>query len=205
MKRPDFKNSALIIIDIQNDFCPGGALAVPDGDSIISTINSLCSQFRLVIAAQDWHPVKHISFASTHPGKQVYDTIPWNNDTQILWPDHCIAGSPGSAFHPALNTDLCSLIIRKGINLEIDSYSAFFENDHITPTGLAGYLEEQKITSLVLCGLATDYCIYYSALDAVKLGFSVSVLQEGVRGVNQPEGSIEAAISDMQQKGIEFI
>ncbi len=205
MKRSDFTNSALIIIDIQNDFCPGGALAVAKGDSIISLINSLCSQFRLVAATQDWHPPKHISFASTHPGKQVYSTVPWNNDTQVLWPDHCIAGSHGSAFHPDLNTDLCSIIIRKGTSVEMDSYSAFFENDHLTPTGLAGYLAEQKISSLVLCGLATDYCIYYSALDAVKLGFTVSVLQEGVRGVNQPEGSVEKAKSDMEQKGIKFI
>ena len=200
-----FKNSALLIVDVQNDFCPGGALAVPDGDSIIPVINSLCSQFRLVVATQDWHPKGHISFASTHPGKQVYDTIPWNNDHQVLWQDHCIAGSSGSAFHPALDTDLCSMIIRKGTTAEMDSYSAFFENDHTTPTGLAGYLETQNISSVVLCGLATDYCIYYSAIDAVNLGFSVSILQDGVRGVNIPEGSIVSAISDMKRQGIKFI
>jgi len=202
-----FENSALLIIDVQNDFCPGGALAVPDGDSIIPVINSLCSKFRLVVATQDWHPKGHISFASTHPGKQVYETIPWNNDNdhQLLWQDHCVAGSFGSAFHPDLHTDLCSMIIRKGITAGMDSYSAFFENDHSTTTGLSGYLKAQNISSLVLCGLATDYCIYYSALDAVKLGFTVSVLEKGVRGVNQPQGSVVSAIAEMKQQGIKFI
>ena len=205
MEKSTFANSALLIIDVQNDFCPGGTLAVPDGDSIIPVINSLGSQFRLVAAAQDWHPKEHISFASNHPGKQAYDTVPWKNEMQVLWPDHCIAGSPGSAFHPALNTDLCSIIIRKGTNAQIDSYSAFFENDHTTPTGLTGYLQTLGISSVVLCGLATDYCIYYSAVDARKLGFTVSVLQEGIRGVNQPEGSTLSAISDMKQQGITFM
>jgi nicotinamidase/pyrazinamidase len=200
-----FENSALLIVDVQNDFCSGGALSVPGGDSIIPLINSLSSQFSIVAATQDWHPVNHISFASTYPGKQVYDTVPWNNDTQVLWPDHCVAGSHGAAFPPALNTDLYNMIIRKGTTKEMDSYSAFFENDHTTPTGLSGYLKEQNISSLVLCGLATDYCIYYSAIDAVKLGLSVFILENGVRGVNQPEGSIAAAIEDMKQQGIKFI
>jgi len=205
VEKSTYANSALLIIDVQNDFCPGGTLAVPDGDSIIPLINSLCSQFRLVAATQDWHPNDHISFASNHPGTQVYDTIPWKKDMQVLWPDHCIAGSPGSAFHPALNTDLCSIIIRKGTNAKMDSYSAFFENDHTTTTGLTGYLQTLGISSIVLCGLATDYCIYYSAVDALNLGFTVSVLQEGIRGVNQPEGSTASAISDMKQLGIKFI
>ena len=205
MTESTFKNSALLIVDIQNDFCPGGALAVPDGDSIIPLINSLCRQFHFVIATQDWHPEKHISFASSHHGKQVHDSIPWNGGTQILWPDHCIAGSHGADFHPDLLTESCNMIIRKGTSSEMDSYSAFYENDHTTPTGLAGYLEAQKISSIVLCGLATDYCIYYSAIDAVNHGFSVYILKDGVRGVNIPEGSVESAISDMKRQGVIFI
>lgn len=204
MSESNSKNSALVIVDVQNDFCPGGALAVSEGDSVITVINSACSQFELIIATQDWHPLNHISFASSHPGKQVYDTIPWNSDTQILWPDHCVAGSVGAEFHPELKTDFCSMILRKGTSTDMDSYSAFFENDHITPTGLTGYLRARGITSVVLCGLATDYCIYFSAIDAVTMSFSVSILKKGIRGVNIPDGNVENAITDMKRHGIQF-
>jgi nicotinamidase/pyrazinamidase len=194
---------ALIIIDVQNDFCPGGALAVSGGDEIVSGINDLMLEFSAVILTQDWHPAGHSSFASAHPGKTPYDMIDMPYGPQVLWPDHCIQGSIGAAFHPDLVTDRADLIIRKGYNPKIDSYSAFFENDHTTPTGLEGYLRTRGITTLTMVGLATDFCVNYSALDAAKLGFSVAVRQELCRAIDL-DGSLDSAIAAMSDAGVKL-
>ena len=166
---------ALIVIDVQNDFCPGGALAVAQGDAIVSGINALMDDVDAVVLTQDWHPAGHSSFASSHAGKAPLEMIEMPYGPQVLWPDHCIQGSAGADFHADLHQDRADLIIRKGYNPAIDSYSAFFENDHKTPTGLDGYLRSRGVTKLVLCGLATDFCVGFSALDAVAQGFDVTV------------------------------
>lgn len=175
---------ALIVIDVQNDFCPGGALAVPEGDLIVPGINALMDQFQTVILTQDWHPAGHSSFASSHAGKAPMEMIDMPYGPQVLWPDHCVQGSEGAAFHADLNTTRADLIIRKGYNPAIDSYSAFFENDQTTPTGLEGYLRTRAITDLVMVGLATDFCVNFSAVDAAKLGFNVSVKQDLCRAID---------------------
>ena len=167
---------ALIVIDIQNDFCPGGALAVAGGDAIIPRANALMHAFPIVVLTQDWHPPNHSSFASNHPGKGPFETVVMPYGDQTLWPDHCIWGTDGARFHKDLHTDPADLIIRKGFRPEIDSYSAFFENDRRTPTGLDGYLRNRGVTALTFVGLATDYCVAYSALDAAQLGFKATVL-----------------------------
>ena len=166
---------ALIVVDIQNDFCPGGALAVAGGDEIVPLVNALTGAFDHVVLTQDWHPAGHSSFASTHPGRQPFETIDMPYGPQTLWPDHCVQGTKGADFHPGLDRTKAQLVIRKGFRAAIDSYSAFFENDHTTPTGLAGYLKERGISDLTFVGLATDYCVAYSALDAVRHGFSATV------------------------------
>ena len=176
-------SDALLVIDLQNDFCPGGALAVEEGDSIIPTINSLATKFPHAILTQDWHPPKHISFASTH-NKQHYETIQAPYGPQTLWPDHSVQHSEGAAFHPALNVPQAELILRKGFRPHIDSYSAFLENDHITPTGLAGYLRERELPRLFLCGLAYDFCVRFSAIDGHNLGFETIVIEDITRPVN---------------------
>ncbi len=191
---------ALIVIDMQNDFCPGGALAVADGDTIVPGINGLMDDFPTVILTQDWHPADHSSFASNHPGKKPVETIEMPYGPQVLWPDHCVQGSKGAEFHPDLRTD-GDLIIRKGFRANIDSYSAFFENDQKTPTGLDGYLRDRNITAITLVGLATDFCVSYSALDAVGLGYKVIVLTELSRGIDL-DGSLSAAIEDMKKAGV---
>ncbi len=192
--------SALIVIDVQNDFCPGGALAVPEGDAVVAPINAMMARFDTVILTQDWHPAGHQSFASEHPGKAPYDTVELPYGTQVLWPDHCIQQTPGAAFHQDLRTD-ADLIIRKGFRTEIDSYSAFFENDQKTVTGLAGYLRERGISDLTMVGLATDFCVAYSALDARKLDFEVTVALSACRGIDL-NGSLDAALSDMTAAGV---
>lgn len=195
---------ALLVIDVQNDFCPGGALAVTDGDAIVPGINALMDDFSAVILTQDWHPAGHSSFASSHPGKSGMDLIDMPYGPQVLWPDHCIQGSPGAAFHADLNTDRADLIIRKGYNPAIDSYSAFFENDHTTPTGLEGYLRTRGITDLTLVGLATDFCVNYSAVDAARLGFTVTVRMDLCRAIDF-DGSLDAARTGMREKGVKLI
>ncbi len=195
---------ALIVIDVQNDFCPGGALAVNDGDSIITGINALMDDFQTVVLTQDWHPADHASFAANHDGAEPFSLTEMPYGPQVLWPVHCVIGSPGAALHRDLRTDPAQLVIRKGFRPEIDSYSAFFENDRETPTGLEGYLDSRGITQLTLVGLATDYCVAYSALDAVKLGFKVSVRRDLCRAIDL-NGSLEEARAQMIGAGVVLI
>lgn len=192
---------ALIVIDVQNDFCPGGALAVPEGDLIVPGITALMTEFPVVILTQDWHPAGHSSFASEHPGKAPMEMTEMPYGPQVLWPDHCIQGSIGAQFHPDLTVDRADLILRKGFNRAIDSYSAFFENDRTTPTGLEGYLRTRGITRLTMVGLATDFCVNYSAVDAAKLGFEVTVRQDLCRAIDFG-GSLAAAQAGMTQAGV---
>lgn len=192
---------ALIVIDVQNDFCPGGALAVAGGDEIISRINGLMNDFATVVLTQDWHPANHASFAANHPGAAPFSLIQMAYGPQVLWPTHCVIGSDGAAFHPDLRTDPAQLIVRKGFRAEIDSYSAFFENDHTTPTGLEGYLRSRGVTSVTLVGLATDYCVAYSALDAARLGFKVTVLEGACRAIDL-NGSLAEARDRMRAAGV---
>jgi nicotinamidase/pyrazinamidase len=192
---------ALIVIDVQTDFCPGGALAVADGDAILPVVNRMIAKADHVVLTQDWHPAGHSSFASSHPGKAPFETVAMPYGDQTLWPDHCIQGAPGAAFHPALDWTKAELVIRKGFRPAIDSYSAFYENDHATPTGLAGYLRERGLTELTLCGLATDYCVAYSALDAVREGFSVTVALEACRAIDLG-GSLAAMTDRMRAAGV---
>lgn len=192
---------ALIVIDVQNDFCPGGALAVEHGDEIVQPINALMAEFDAVVLTQDWHPAGHSSFASTHDGKAPFDMVEMAYGPQVLWPDHCIQGSPGANFHTELEVDRADLIIRKGFRAAIDSYSAFFENDHKTPTGLEGYLRTRGIDTLTLVGLATDFCVNFSAVDAAKLGFAVTVRQDLCRGIDL-DGSLKAALDGMKEADV---
>lgn len=194
-------DKALIVIDVQNDFCPGGALAVPGGDEVVPEINRMIGEFDHVVLTQDWHPAGHSSFASSHPGKNPFETTTMPYGKQTLWPDHCIQGSDGAAFHPALEWTSAELVIRKGFRPEIDSYSAFFENDHTTPTGLGGYLAERGFTAVTLAGLATDFCVGFSALDAVRLGLSVEVRLSACRGIDL-DGSVDAMCGRMRDAGV---
>lgn len=193
--------AALIVIDVQNDFCPGGALAVADGDAIVAGINARMAEFGAVVLTQDWHPQGHSSFASAHPGRSAFESIEMPYGPQTLWPDHCVQGSVGAAFHPGLQTDRADLIVRKGFRRAIDSYSAFFENDRTTPTGLEGYLRSRGIDAVTLVGLATDFCVNYSALDAARLGFAVRVESGLCRGIDLG-GSLGAAMTAMQKAGV---
>ena len=195
---------ALLVVDIQNDFCPGGALPVPEGDAIVPAVNTLMNAFNAVILTQDWHPPAHQSFASQHEGHAPYDTIGMPYGEQVLWPDHCVQGSDGAAFHPDLNTDRADLIIRKGFRPEIDSYSAFYENDGTTVTGLTGYLEARGIDGLVVVGLATDFCVKWSATDGATEGFDVWVVEDATRGIDQ-NGSMDAAWKAMGDAGVQVI
>ena len=192
---------ALIVIDVQNDFCPGGALEVDDGDAIVAGINSLMPDFGAVVLTQGWHPAGHSSFASGHDGRSPYEMTEMPYGPQVLWPDHCIQGSLGAKFHTELQTDRADLIIRKGFNPAIDSYSAFFENDHETPTGLEGYLRTRGIERLTMVGLALDFCVNFSAVDAAKLGFDVTVREDLCRAIDL-EGSLAAAREGMQAAGV---
>lgn len=191
---------ALIVVDVQNDFCPGGALAVPGGDEVVAPINAMMDRFDAVILTQDWHPAGHSSFASSHPGKAPFDTTEMPYGPQVLWPDHCVQGTEGAAFHKDLRTD-GDLIIRKGFRPAIDSYSGFFENDQTTPTGLEGYLRSRGITGVTLAGLATDFCVAFTALDAARLGFGVTVQLSACRAIDL-EGSLQAALLQMEGSGV---
>ncbi len=195
---------ALLIVDLQNDFCPGGALAVPEGDTIVPTVNTLLGNFDHVLMTQDWHPEGHRSFASSHRHYEPYDVIEMDYGEQVLWPDHCVQGTEGAEFHPDLDTTHSELIIRKGFRPEIDSYSAFYENDGETSTGLAGYLHERSIDTLYLCGLATDFCVKWSALDGREEGFDVYVIEDATRGIDQ-DGSLQQAWTEMEEAGVEVI
>ncbi|WP_410001726.1 bifunctional nicotinamidase/pyrazinamidase [Singulisphaera sp. GP187] len=195
------ENRALLVVDVQNDFCPHGALAVPEGDLVVPIINKLSRRFTHVILTQDWHCDDHLSFASSHPGMKPMTLIELHYGPQILWPDHCVQGTPGAQFHPDLDLDRCDMIIRKGYRRDIDSYSAFFENDRQTPTGLAGYLRERGLTRLFIVGLATDFCVAYSAIDACRLGFEVTVIENACRGIDV-EGSLAASWQQMAEAGV---
>ena len=192
---------ALIVIDVQNDFCPGGALAVAEGDEIICRINGLMGEFATVVLTQDWHPANHASFADNHPGAEPFTLIQMPYGPQVLWPTHCVQGSRGADFHQDLRTDPAHLIVRKGFRPEIDSYSAFFENDHVTPTGLDGYLRSRGVTAVTLVGLATDYCVAYSALDAARLEFKATVLEGATRAIDL-NGSLSEARDKMRAAGV---
>jgi nicotinamidase/pyrazinamidase len=197
--RPD---DLLLVIDVQNDFCRDGRLAVADGDDVVPVVNRLAQRFEHMVLTQDWHPPGHSSFATSHPGRAAFESVEMPYGQQTLWPDHCVQGTPGAAFHPALETERAELVIRKGFRPGIDSYSAFHENDRRTPTGLAGYLGERNLQRIFLVGLATDYCVHYSAIDARRLGFDVVVIEAGCRAIDLA-GSLAAAWSGMTEAGVQ--
>ena len=200
----DPQSDVLVVIDVQNDFCPGGALAVARGDEVVPIINRLSAQFGSAVLTQDWHPPGHRSFASSHPGQAAYATVEVDYGAQTLWPDHCVQGSRGADFHAGLDVACAQLVIRKGFRPSIDSYSAFFENDRKTPTGLAGYLRERGFRRVVLTGLATDYCVAYSAIDAAQLGFASVVMLEACRAIDLG-GSLATAMDAMQKAGVMLV
>jgi nicotinamidase/pyrazinamidase len=195
---------ALIVIDVQRDFCPGGALPVPNGDSVIPVIHRIAPRFQHIVLTQDWHPPGHISFASTHPGKKVHDAIPTSEGEQRLWPDHCVQGTRGADLHPDLRLPQAGLILRKGFRSQMDSYSAFFENDHATPTGLAGYLRERGLERLFFAGLAYDFCVGFSALDARRCGFAATVLRDACRAIDA-SGSVAAMEAAFACDGVSIL
>ena len=194
-------HAALLVIDVQPDFCPGGALAVPDGDAIIPLINRLATRFETVILTQDWHPADHISFAASHPGKQPFEMIELPYGKQVLWPSHCVMGTPGAALHPALDIPHARMILRKGGNRLVDSYSAFLEADRASKTGLDGYLRSLGITDLYLCGLATDFCVAWSAEDARAFGFNATIIEDACRAIDL-NGSLDAAWTKLAAAGV---
>jgi nicotinamidase/pyrazinamidase len=198
------ERDVLLVVDVQNDFCPGGALAVPGGDAIAPAVNRLAHDFAHVILTQDWHPPGHSSFASAHPGKRTFDTVAMPYGAQILWPDHCVQGTPGAVFHQGLDIPHAELIVRKGFHPAIDSYSAFQENDRKTPTGLAAYLRERGFGRVTLCGLATDFCVLYSALDARAAGFAATVVLDACRGLDV-DGSLARALDAMRAAEVELL
>ncbi|WP_411960937.1 bifunctional nicotinamidase/pyrazinamidase [Pseudomonas mandelii] len=201
---PNASRTALLVIDVQNDFIPGGQLPVPEGDLIVPLINRLGDRFKQVIIAQDWHPPGHASFASSHPGREPYEVIELPYGAQTLWPDHCVRATAGAELHKDLNLPHAQLIIRKGCNPDIDSYSAFLEADRKTTTGLAGYLKERGIDTLYLVGLALDFCVMFSALDARAAGFNVFVVLDACRAIDL-DGSLAAAIERMQVAGVDLV
>ncbi|MDD1010213.1 bifunctional nicotinamidase/pyrazinamidase [Pseudomonas shahriarae] len=201
---PISSRAALLVIDVQNDFIPGGKLPVPEGDHIVPLINRLARQFKQVVIAQDWHPIGHASFASSHPGHQPYDVIQLPYGEQTLWPEHCVQATPGAELHPELDLPHAQLIIRKGCNPDIDSYSAFLEADRRTTTGLSGYLKERGIDTVYMVGLALDFCVMYSALDARAAGFNAFVVRDACRAIDM-NGSLAAAIDRMQGAGVGLI
>lgn len=201
---PISSRTALLVIDVQNDFIPGGQLPVPEGDHIVPLINRLARQFKQVVIAQDWHPAGHASFASSHPGHQPYDVIELPYGEQTLWPEHCVQATPGAELHPELDLPHAQLIIRKGCNPDIDSYSAFLEADRRTTTGLSGYLKERGIDTVYMVGLALDFCVMYSALDARAAGFNAFVVLDACRAIDM-NGSLAAAIDRMQGAGVGLI
>jgi nicotinamidase/pyrazinamidase len=194
----------LLVIDVQNDFCRNGKLAVADGDDVVPVVNRLAQRFDHMVLTQDWHPPGHSSFATSHAGRAAFESIEMPYGQQTLWPDHCVQGSPGANFHPDLSTERAELVIRKGFRPDIDSYSAFYENDRRTPTGLAGYLRERDLRRLFLAGLATDYCVHYSAIDARRLGFEVVVIESGCRAIDLA-GSLAAAWTAVAEAGVQRV
>ncbi len=197
-------HEALIVIDVQVDFCPGGALAVTDGDRIVAGVNALLDEFAVSVLTQDWHPADHVSFAVNHAGTQPYDTIELPYGEQTLWPAHCVIGSHGATFHPDLHTDAADVVVRKGFHTRIDSYSAFHENDRTTPTGLEGYLRTRDVTALTFVGLATDFCVAWSAVDAARLGFDATVVLEHCRAIDV-DGSLAASLDALDAAGVRVI
>ncbi len=197
--------NALILVDIQNDFVPGGALAVPEGDQVAGVANRLIPHFDLVVATQDWHPADHMSFASQHPGREIGEQVDLDGLTQILWPDHCVEETSGAEFVADLDADAIDQIIRKGTDRTIDSYSGFFDNGHRKSTGLGDYLNSRGVDRVYIMGLATDYCVKFTALDAVELGFETNLIQDGSRGVNLNPGDVEQAIKEMQTAGVRVV
>jgi nicotinamidase/pyrazinamidase len=197
-------DDVFLVIDVQNDFCPGGNLAVPEGDAVVPVINRVARAFAHVVLTQDWHPAGHTSFASSHPGKAPFEVIKMPYGDQVLWPDHCVQGSGGAAFHAGLDIPHAELVIRKGYSSAIDSYSAFYENDHATPTGLAGYLRERGLRRVFTCGLALDFCVRYSAEDAVACGFETVLIDDASRAIDT-EGSLTAARASFAEKGVTVI
>lgn len=198
------EHDMLIVVDVQNDFCPGGALAVPQGDKVVPLINRLTERFPHLLLTQDWHPAGHLSFASSHSAKQPFETAELAYGAQILWPDHCVQGTAGAAFHKKLDVSRAELVLRKGFRREVDSYSAFYENDRQTTTGLVGYLRERGIKRLFLTGLAFDFCVFYSAEDGHREGFEVAVIEDACRAIDM-EGSAEATRKRMNELGISRI
>lgn len=197
----DLSQAALLIIDVQNDFCPGGALAVAEGDAVVAPINAIAPRFGARIVTQDWHPADHMSFADNHEGAEPFSMMQMPYGPQVLWPRHCVRGGPGAGIRADLDTRDVDLVIRKGFRREIDSYSAFFENDHETPTGLGGYLRERGIEAVACVGLATDFCVRFSAVDAAKLGFRVAVLEDACRAIDL-DNSLASARSEMTENGV---
>ena len=197
-------SEALLIIDVQNDFCPGGALAVPEGDAMVPLINAIQKNFDAVVLTQDWHPADHSSFAANHDGAEPYQVVEMAYGAQVLWPVHCVQGTEGAGFHAGLETDRADLVIRKGFRASVDSYSAFFENDHKTVTGLQGYLRERGITSVTLAGLALDFCVKFSALDAVAEGFRTTVVEDACRAIDL-DGSRAVAMDVMRSAGVTMV
>lgn len=197
-------SAALIVIDVQNDFCPGGALAVAEGDAIISVVNRIAPAFGVRVFTQDWHAPHHRSFASNHADAAPFSTAELHYGPQVLWPDHCVQGTKGAAFHPDLSLDLADVVIRKGFRSEVDSYSAFFENDRSTATGLSGYLRDRRVAEVWLAGLATDFCVAHSALDAAREGFGVTVVEDACRAIDL-DGSLDDALREMRRAGVRFV
>ncbi|AZO77147.1 MULTISPECIES: bifunctional nicotinamidase/pyrazinamidase [unclassified Bosea (in: a-proteobacteria)] len=193
--------TALIVVDVQNDFCPGGSLAVAGGDEIVPLVNELGRRFATAVLTQDWHPAGHSSFASSHPGHKPFETVAMPYGTQVLWPDHCVQGSAGAAFHPGLDLAMAQAVIRKGCRREVDSYSGFVEADRTTPTGLGGYLRERAIARVVVVGLATDFCVNWTAQDAARHGFETIVVEEACRAIDL-DGSLDRAWAEMAALGV---
>ncbi|MFW5884189.1 MAG: bifunctional nicotinamidase/pyrazinamidase [bacterium] len=198
-------HTALIVVDVQNDFCPGGALAVSEGDQIVPVINKIAPLFDVVVATRDWHPSDHVSFASAHDGHEVGEAIEVNGMEQVLWPDHCVQASKGADFHPDLDTAPINLILHKGTRTELDSYSGFLETDRTTSTGLEAYLKGLDVSEVTVCGLATDYCVFFTAMDAVDAGFKTRLVTDAVRGIDQPEGNVERTIGEMKDAGVTLV
>ncbi len=196
---------ALLLVDLQNDFCPGGALAVPEGDLVVPIANRLIDAFELVVATQDWHPADHGSFAANHPGKRPGDVIELDGLEQILWPVHCVQNTPGAEFHPELNLDRVTHVFQKGTDPKVDSYSGFFDNGRRAATGLGDYLREQGVRRVYVCGLATDYCVAFTALDAAELGFETYLVEDACRGVNLKPGDVDRAVAEMRSQGVRIV
>jgi nicotinamidase/pyrazinamidase len=195
----------LLVIDVQNDFCPGGSLAVEDGEAVVPVINRIMPLFARVVATQDWHPADHVSFAGSHPGHKPLDIIDAGGIEQVLWPDHCVQGTRGAELNGRLEAGKIELVVRKGLRKGMDSYSAFFENDRRTETGLRYYLKGLRARELFVCGLATDYCVLASALDARKVGFKVTLVRDACRGVDYPKGSVDKALAAMEKAGVKMV